>query len=523
MPMKVCTVDEIRRIDSEAAEKYGIGYDILMENAGNALYFVILKELGVHGKKFTVIAGQGNNGGDALVVARKLHSSNAAVRVFILGNPEQYRDPARRNYNIVKNMGIEVHVISEEGDLGLLRSSLQQSDGVVVGIFGTGLSREVKGVHRAVIEEVNRCGKVIFSVDIPSGIGGDDGKVYGVAVRSNYTVTFGLPKLGNMLYPGYDYCGKLYVSHISYPPELYRDIKIEINEPVQPPPRVKWGHKGTFGKLLTVAGSRNYYGAPMLSSLSFLKAGGGYSRLAAPESVIPFIASRASEVVYIPLKETDEGSISKENEGKILELSREQDIMIVGPGTSLNDETQELIRNLARKLDKPVIIDGDGITAISKDLDSIRGRRNPTVLTPHPGEMARMTGRKVDEVQNNIELLRKTCEDLNAYIVLKGAHSLIGYPDGRVYINMSGNSGMATAGSGDVLTGTIAALYCLGLNIGDAVRTGVFIHGLAGDIAAEKMGEDGMTSVDIMNCLPDAMRMLRTDLNIMRRYMPEVI
>ncbi|PNV77539.1 MAG: NAD(P)H-hydrate epimerase, partial [Thermoproteota archaeon] len=330
MPMKVCTVDEIRRIDSEAAEKYGIGYDILMENAGNALYFVILKELGVHGKKFTVIAGQGNNGGDALVVARKLHSSNAAVRVFILGNPEQYRDPARRNYNIVKNMGIEVHVISEEGDLGLLRSSLQQSDGVVVGIFGTGLSREVKGVHRAVIEEVNRCGKVIFSVDIPSGIGGDDGKVYGVAVRSNYTVTFGLPKLGNMLYPGYDYCGKLYVSHISYPPELYRDIKIEINEPVQPPPRVKWGHKGTFGKLLTVAGSRNYYGAPMLSSLSFLKAGGGYSRLAAPESVIPFIASRASEVVYIPLKETDEGSISKENEGKILELSREQDIMIVG-------------------------------------------------------------------------------------------------------------------------------------------------------------------------------------------------
>ncbi|PNV78248.1 MAG: NAD(P)H-hydrate dehydratase, partial [Thermoproteota archaeon] len=183
----------------------------------------------------------------------------------------------------------------------------------------------------------------------------------------------------------------------------------------------------------------------------------------------------------------------------------------------------ELIRNLARKLDKPVIIDGDGITAISKDLDSIRGRRNPTVLTPHPGEMARMTGRKVDEVQNNIELLRKTCEDLNAYIVLKGAHSLIGYPDGRVYINMSGNSGMATAGSGDVLTGTIAALYCLGLNIGDAVRTGVFIHGLAGDIAAEKMGEDGMTSVDIMNCLPDAMRMLRTDLNIMRRYMPEVI
>ncbi|MGY0287296.1 MAG: NAD(P)H-hydrate dehydratase [Candidatus Methanodesulfokora washburnensis] len=522
--MKVCTVEEIRRIDSRAAEDYGIGYDLLMENAGNALYFVILREIGVSKKTFTVIAGQGNNGGDALVVARKLHSNSAKVRVFILGDPEKYRDPARKNYGIVKKMGIELYVIRGDDELNLLRSSLRESDGVVVGIFGTGLSREITGIHRSVIEEVNKCGKIIFSVDIPSGIGGDDGKVYGVAVKSNYTVTFGLPKVGNLLYPGYDYCGKLYVSHISYPPELYNDIKIEINEPVQPPPRVRWGHKGTFGKLLTVAGAKNYYGAPMLSSLSFLKAGGGYSRLAAPESIIPFIASRASEVVYIPLKETEEGSISRENEGKILELSKEQDIMIIGPGTSLNKETQELMRNLARKLEKPVIIDGDGLTAISMDLSSIKGRKNPTVLTPHLGEMARLTGKRIEEVQNNIDLLRKACEDLNAYIVLKGAHSLIGYPDGRVYINMSGNPGMATAGSGDVLTGTIAALYCLGLEIGDAVRTGVFVHGLAGDIAAEKIGEDGMTSVDIMNYLPDAMRMLRSDLSkIMRRYMPEVI
>jgi len=528
--MYVCYAREIKEIDRKAEENYGIGSSILMEDAGSAIYSLVIKEYGCFGRKIAVVAGTGNNGGDALVTARRLFSCGAGVEIFVVGDPERYPEPARRNYDTVVKMGIPLTHVRDSDGVQVLRSRLREFNIIIVGLIGIGLKGEVKGVYRDVIEAVNSSGRDVISVDIPSGINADNGKVCGVAVKSRYTVTFGLPKIGNILYPGYYYCGKLFVSMLSYPRELILsdEMKIELNIPEPVPERVRWGHKGTFGKLLAVAGARYYYGAPYYVAYSFLRAGGGYSRLAAPKSVIPYIAARCSEVVYIPLDETEEGTLSLRNLDIIIKLidSFDIDIVALGSGVSLNPETQDLVRGLVEQIRKPVIIDGDGITAIARSPEIVRSRKAPTVITPHLAEFSRLTNMKIAEIEEDpVGALRKATSELNAYIVLKGAHSLVGYPDGRVYVNMTGNPGMAKAGTGDVLTGTIAAMYGIGFrDVGVATRMGVLVHGLAGDLAAEKLGEDGVTPDEIINELPHSMKILREKPEIIvAKYMPELI
>lgn len=526
--MKVCSVDEMRRIDGEAP-KYGLDHLLLMEDAGSAVYSAALEILGsVIDKKILVIAGSGNNGGDALVAARRLHAAGAIVRVAFVGDPGRASDLTRRNLEMVSNTGIEVSFVREQSDISSLEKMLSWCDACIVGLIGIGLRGDVRGIYRDVIEAINRSGGIVISVDIPSGIDGDSGAVRGVAVRSTATVTMGLPKFGNILYPGYQYCGRLYVSHLSYPRKLLEGVSAELNTPIPLPERIRWGHKGVFGKFLAIAGSRYYYGAPYYTSYSFLKAGGGYSRLAAPKSVIPYIAARCSEVVYIPLEETSEGSIAMNNYEAILRLIEEAgiDIVALGPGVSLNSETQELVRMLVEAIDRPLIIDGDGITAISRDPGRVKGRKAQTIITPHVVEFSRLVGVDLKKIQEDpVSSLRSACRDLGSYIVLKGAHTMICYPDGYIYINMTGNPGMAKAGSGDVLTGAIAAMYGAGYrDPGAAARMGVLIHGLAGDLAAEDLGEDGVTPDDILNYLPKAVRILREDPGyIVEKYMPRVV
>jgi hydroxyethylthiazole kinase-like uncharacterized protein yjeF len=511
--MKISSVNEMRNLDRRAIEEYGITQEILMENAGQAAYFTILKEFGVKNKNFVIFCGVGNNGGDGLVVARKIYSNGGKVTVLILGDSSKFKGAAKQNFDIANKLQIKIENLQ---DISSVREKVNNCDAIIDAIFGTGLDRKVNGKYKDVIDLINVSQKTVFSIDIPSGIHGDTGKIMGTAVKANYTTTFGLPKTGNLLYPGFELGGKLYVTHISFPPVLQDsdELKIATNDPESLPERSKDSHKGNYGKVLFIAGSSNYLGAPYFAALSFLKAGGGLSFLATPGTVSAFIGNKGSEIIFVPQKNTTSGSISLENKQQLLQFSENIDMVVIGPGLSLNEETQILVRELSAEIRKPLLIDGDGITAVANDWECIKKREAPTILTPHLGEMARITKQKIEDIfKNKIDVLQSTTQELNATIVLKGAHSLIGYPDKRVFINLSGNPGMASAGSGDVLTGAIAAMLGLGFPVNDAVRMGVFIHGFAGDLAAKDKGEDGLIAGDIMDKLPASMKAYREEFN----------
>ncbi len=519
--MKVCTVSRMRRLDQTAIDTYGITDALLMENAGLAVFEVLRNRIGIPSRRFLVFCGAGNNGGDGFVIARKIHAAGGRVKVMLCGNPEKYRGAARLNWEIVNRLPVEMQPIETADDH--LAGDLTRCHGVVDAIFGTGLTRTVTGRHARVIDAINAAGRPVISVDIPSGVQGDTGRVMGTAVKADFTVSFGLPKYGNLLYPGFAHNGELFVTHISFPPAMYAGdaIQTAVNTPLALPGRPAAGHKGSFGDALVIAGASTYYGAPGFAARSFLKAGGGYCRLACPADMIPALSIPAGETVFIPQQATAAGSIAGSNQAALVDTAARVDIVILGPGMSLEPETGALARALTAQISKPLILDGDGITALCTDLSILRQRTAPVVLTPHYGEMARIIGRDVAAIEADpVAVLQHAARDLGAAIVLKGAHSLIGFPDGRVFINLSGNSGMATAGAGDVLTGTIAAMYGLGLPFDDAIRQGVLVHGLAGDLAAQDMGRDGMTARDILNSLPRAMDMVRKGLpaDLAQRY-----
>jgi hydroxyethylthiazole kinase-like uncharacterized protein yjeF len=512
--LKVSRVSEMRAMDRTAIEKYGISAELLMENAGHAAYFALRDEFGVQNKRFLIFCGLGNNGGDGLVLARKIHANEGEAQVVLLGDPGKYREPAKTNFDIISRLPIATFEWDEFKNATV---AIEGCDLIVDAIFGTGLSRDVEGVYREVIELINASHKPVLSIDIPSGVHGDTGKVMGVAVKADFTVTFGLPKLGNMLSPGYELGGKLFVSHISFPPSLHRSdtLKIEINRPIELPPRDVMEHRGTFGKLLTVGGAPDNPWPPYFSALSFLQAGGENSRLAAPKSITPSIANKADEIVLVTQEETESGTISLANKDSLLELIADMDIVILGPGLSCQEETMALARELTMEITKPLLIDGDGIAAFYEGLEILTKRREPTVLTSHLGEMSRISSTPSTEIdEHKVDILQESAETLNTILVLKGARTLIGLPDRRVLINMSGDAGISIAGSDDILPGVIAAMYCLGLPLEEAVRQGVFIHGFARDLTAQTKGEDGMTAQDILNHLPLAVEACRDGLSM---------
>jgi ADP-dependent NAD(P)H-hydrate dehydratase / NAD(P)H-hydrate epimerase len=518
--MKIASVEEMRFMDRYAIEKLGIPEEILMENAGLASLNVLKSKIGLRRKKFLIFCGSGNNGGDGLVVARLIHSGGGHVKVFLLSDSGKFKGAAKTNFKI--NTHLPVDMVNLES-AAAAKKDLANCDAVIDAIFGTGLDRPVAGSAAEVIALINKSKKKVLSLDIPSGVNGNTGIVMGGAVKADYTVAFGLPKIGNMLYPGYELGGELFISHISFPPSLYdkNELLIQTNDYVALPQRPAEAYKGAMGDVLFIAGAANYYGAPYFAAMSYLKSGGGYSRLAAPRCVIPVVAKRGREIVYLPQVETAAGSISLKNKKALLEMAAKVDMVVIGPGLSLQEETVRLVKELTAAIKKPLLIDGDGLTAVSENPEILRGRKAATILTPHMGEMARLTGKSAAEISSNkIMVLRETAKKLKVTVILKGAHSLVGTCDGNIYVNLSGNAGMATAGSGDVLTGCIAAMYGMGLNPDKAARKGVFLHGYAGDLATAKKGTDGITAKDIMEFLPQALKCDRNGIIEAKYYNP---
>ncbi len=515
--MKIASVKEIRELDRRAEEEFNIPPEILMENAGNAVFYVIEKEIGVKGKTFTVFAGTGNNGGDGFVVARKLASTGAKVCLLLIGDEGKLKGIAKKNYERLNGFSIERYNVKFFDRI--TEMNIYKSDAIVDAIFGIGISREITGIYKEIIHGINISGKKVISVDIPSGVNGDTGEIMGVAVKADYTVTFGLPKRGEFLYPGAEYVGKLYVSHISYPQALYesKETKVQLNVPIRIEERKKDTYKDDYGKALFVSFEKNYLGSPMFCSSAFLKAGGGLSYLATPESIAPLIAVKASEVVVVPLRETKEKTISLKNLDELLRFAQKMDIVSIGSSIALNEETQQFTEEFIKRVDKPLLIDGDAITAIAKNREILKERKAETIITSHIGELARLIGKEIKDIKvNRIEYLMNAVKKLNATIVLKGAFTLIGTKSGEVFINTSGNPGMATAGSGDVLTGTIAAMYGIGNSIEGAARIGVFIHGLSGDLKAKEKGMEGITATDILEGLPEAIKYYKENFNAIR-------
>lgn len=512
--MKILRAREMKEIDNRASTEYGIPSILLMENAGLRVVEVvedILQE--PTGKKVVVLVGKGNNGGDGLVVARHLINSNVNVETFLLADASGMTGDAYLNYKILSKMTDKIYPLFSKEDLNRLQISLFTCDLIVDSIYGIGFKGSLSDFETRVVKMINLCRSPVVAVDIPSGVDADTGRVHGEAVKAFHTVTFAAPKLGLVIEPGKDYAGTLTVADISIPTFLLQDDKIKANliteDMIRPliKPRLPESHKGTYGHALVIGGSAGLTGAVIMASYAALRSGAGLVTAALPESLVPVVETALIEVMTAPLAENHQMAIALEALPAVENLLGTASVCAIGPGMSGHPEANGVVRFVLEKAGIPVIIDADGLNALQGDVDVLKDRQIPVILTPHPGEMARLTGKSIKEIQaNRVEIARHFAQEWGVGLVLKGNKTVIASPSGEIYINITGNPGMATAGSGDVLCGMIAGLIAQGLKPKEAAIAGVYLHGLIGDYVAEIRGQRGLTAGDLINGIPDILR-----------------
>lgn len=516
--MRLVTAETMRAVDRHAIDVMGIPGLDLMEEAGMGTVGVLVEQMGLDaGDRVVVICGKGNNGGDGFVIARGLRDLGVETDVFLLGAAEEVSGDARANLDLLEP-GSLTGITSEKG-LDALSEALDECDVAVDAIFGTGFSGAPRDLAAGAIQALNDSDVPVLAVDVPSGLDASTGGIEGECVIADWTSTMALPKKGFFLYPGREFVGDIHVIDIGIPEEAVEAVGVHehVLTPCEAaaalPERDPAGHKGTFGRVAVVAGSVGYTGAATLASMSALRSGAGLVTACVPTSLNDIVEMKATEVITRPLPETGARSLGPSAIPELREFIAGVDAVAIGPGLSMYHETVEMVRSLVGSLTTPAVIDADGLNALTPDLIGARSGEAALVLTPHPGEMARLVGCTVEEVQADREELACTlAEQARATVVLKGAATVVATIAGDVMINATGNDGMASAGSGDVLTGVIAALLARGMSGPDAGAIGAFIHGLAGDLAAAAIGTTGMVAGDIMEFLPLAFFELEEEL-----------
>lgn len=513
--MKIATAQEMREIDKTAREWFGLPGVALMENAGRAVADKAASVLSEpRGKIAFILCGGGNNGGDGCVAARWLHNRGVRVKMFLAADRSLIKGDALVHLETAVRMGIECIDITEPRGLEKARIAAAFADLVVDALLGTGFHGDLSGPYRECIELMNGAGRKILAVDIPSGVDADTGLVRDRAVNADFTVTFGLPKPGLLLYPGAGCAGELTIAPIGIPEELLTASTLRQNLVTREyassllPQRPPDSHKGSFGHVLVAGGSRGMSGAAFLAAQGALRTGAGLVTAAVPAGIGPVMEMKTTEAMTLELPETLAGGLGPDAARLIHDFSARASVLLLGPGLGRQEDTLETAREIIRTMDRPLVLDADALYALAGHTGILAETDALAVLTPHPGEMARLTGLSARQIQSDrIGAARKAAAEWGSIVVLKGSRTVIAFPDGETYINTTGNSGMATGGMGDVLAGMIAALIAQGASSQDAAVLGTYLHGLAGDLVA--VGRPaGMTALDLAEELPAAIRSL---------------
>ena len=514
--MHLVTASEMRQMDQETIESFGLPGRILMENAGRGATRFLLDQFGgLSGKKIGVVAGRGNNGGDGFVIARYLFQKGIRVTVFLLSESSKVKGDAAKNLELLLPLNIPVIEVPDQDAFVKHKTIMRHQDLWIDAILGTGLQSDVKGFFKTIIDFINQSNKPVFAVDMPSGLNSDTGQPCGTCIRAHGTATFAFAKTGHFLFPGAVYTGNLEIVDIGIPVHIANAIR-----PLQHlltsrfirsllRPRPPDAHKGNTGHLLVVAGSPGKTGAAAMTATSALRTGAGLVTLGIPASLNPILETQVIEAMTHPLPETEGSVLGEKSFNAVMDLLSDKICLALGPGLGTSPETQKLVHRLIEESSKPIVIDADGLNCLMGHTKILKNTDAPIILTPHPGEMARLTDKTTGDIQQDrIGFARSFAEKHNIHLVLKGAGTVIAHPDGNVFVNSTGNSGMASGGMGDVLTGVIAGFIAQGYSLEAAAHLGVYLHGAAADTLAKQLGPYGFLATEVMGEIPKQIKKL---------------